>query len=196
MVEIENEIISEIVAQALKQGQRPFVTVSSSSMVPLLKVGDNIRLAPVSIQDLSPGEIVVLETRDGMLAHRFLGLDSRQGKQILVTKGDRLEKLDPPIFSDKLIGRVISRRRGRRTISLDRGFAKFINHLLYLLSRKDITKREGSFEAQARYIKPDVERGNRPKSPRGSRFFNRFRYLMAILLTTLVDLRSRIPFRK
>jgi hypothetical protein len=195
MDEIDKEIITEIVAQALKQGQRPFVTVSSNSMVPLLKVGDDIQLAPASVQDLTPGELVVLETRDGLLAHRFLGLDSSQEKPILLTKGDRLEKLDPPIFSDKLIGRVISRRRFRRAIYLDRGFAKFINHLLYLLSRGDIKTRDIPFKAQQPFPNPEVERGDKPKDLSGRRLFTRFRYIIAILLTTLVDLRSLIPFR-
>ncbi|GMQ78113.1 MAG: hypothetical protein BMS9Abin02_0611 [Anaerolineae bacterium] len=196
MVEIEKGLLSKIVAQALKQGQRPFVTVSSNSMVPLLKVGDDIQLAPASVQDLLPGEIVVLETRDGLLAHRFQGFDSSQEMPILVTKGDRLEKLDPPIFSDKLIGRVIARRRGRRTIYLDRGFTKFINHLLYLLSRRDIKQRVGPYKAQGPYLNPAVERGDKPKELSSRMFFKRLRYLIAILLTTLVDLRSLIPFRQ
>jgi hypothetical protein len=193
MVEIEKEIITEIVAQALKQGQRPFVTVSSKSMVPLLKVGDDIQLAPASVQDLTPGEIVVLETRDGLLAHRFLGLVSRQEMPIIVTKGDRLEKLDPPIFSDKLIGRVICRRRGRREIYLDRGFVKSVNHLLYLLSRGDIKTRDVPFEAQLPFLNPEVEREDKPNDLSSRRLFTWFRYFIAILLTTLVDLRSLIP---
>jgi signal peptidase I len=196
MVEIEKEILTEIVAQALKQGQRPFVTISSNSMVPLLKVGDDIQLAPASAQELTPGEIVVLETRDGLLAHRFLGLDSKQEMSILVTKGDRLGKLDPPIISDKLIGRVISRRRGRQTIYLDKGIAKFINHLLYLLSRGDIKTRDGPIEAQGLFPNPEVERGDKPKALSSMRLFKRFRYLIAFLLTTLVDIPSLIPFRK
>lgn len=123
-------IIANMLRQGLAQGQTPFLTISSDSMAPLLKSGDQVGLETAEISHLHPGDIITLVTEADLLTHRFWGLTEGQ----LRTRGDRSLLYDPLWSPDCLLGRVIVRRRNGRSLPLDSGRGKRLHrHLAWLV---------------------------------------------------------------
>ncbi len=116
--------------QSMAQGEMPFLTISSGSMAPLLKIGDQIGLEPIAPSRLSLGDIVTVAPEGDLLTHRFWGMKDGQ----LRTRGDRPLLFDPLWPPDCLLGRVVVRKRNGRTLSFTSGRGKRLNrHLAWLI---------------------------------------------------------------
>jgi hypothetical protein len=90
-------------------------------MLPWIRAGDCLVAAPVPIENLVPGDLVLFERGGELVAHRLIRRIRIEGGDALVTKGDWMTTEDVPIVSGAVIGKVIAiDRRGRR-IRLDRG---------------------------------------------------------------------------
>lgn len=93
--------------------------VRGNSMRPMLRDGDQVRLAPVTDADVRLGDIVLRVEPARPIFHRVVGRwPSRDGWRIL-TKGDGACRLDPPLPPDRLVGRVIAHLRGSDVRRLD-----------------------------------------------------------------------------
>lgn len=99
-------------------GEEHWIPVRGTSMLPLLRQGDQLLVAH-GRQDVRRGDIVVFRREDGLIAHRVLRVMSHQGKLILRTKGDNVLELDPASDEDELVGRVLQVRRGELVLDLD-----------------------------------------------------------------------------
>jgi len=123
-------VVVDLLRQSMAQGQTPFLTVSSSSMTPLLRTGDQIGLEPITPQHLRVGDIVTLVNEADLLTHRFWGWENGR----LRTRGDRPLQFDPLWLPDKLLGRVVVPRRSGRSFSLTSGRGQRLNcHLSQLV---------------------------------------------------------------
>ena len=123
-------LIADMLRQSLEQGDTPFLTISSDSMAPLLKTGDQVGLEPVEPFQLNPGDIITLAPEGDLLTHRFWGM----GNGCLRTRGDRPLVFDPLWTSDCLLGRVIVRKRNGRSLSFTSGWGQRLNrHLAWLI---------------------------------------------------------------
>lgn len=84
-------------------GQPVPVRVVSGSMAPFLRPGDTVWVRSAQLQELRPGEIVVVEERPGqLLTHRLVQVNAER----FLTRGDRFMVLDPPWPHSALVGRV------------------------------------------------------------------------------------------
>jgi hypothetical protein len=124
-------LTSAILQDTVEQGTCPFIEISSDSMAPLIRKGDEIQIEAVILKDLSMGDIVVVEDTIGLLAHRYWLNYSHRGEVNLLLKGDSLKDYDHPISSQNLIGRVIARRRNSRILGLTNGLGARLNGFLY-----------------------------------------------------------------
>jgi len=80
------------------------VRVHGRSMLPSLPPGTLVRLEPVAVQALQPGDVVALRSDRGAMAlHRFCGLTS---EGMLLTQGDRPAQPDAPWRAEALVGRL------------------------------------------------------------------------------------------
>ncbi len=131
LTEQNKSLAAAMLRQSLTQGQTPFLTVSSASMTPLLKTGDQIGLEPATLSQLQPGDIITLAPEGDLLTHRFWGLENGQ----LRTRGDRLLLFDPLWPADCLLGRVSVRRRNGRSLSFTSGQGQRLNKHLARLSQ-------------------------------------------------------------
>ena len=123
-------LIADMLRQSLVNGQTPFLTISSNSMAPLLKIGDQVGLEPANVSQLKIGDIITLVQDSHLLTHRFWGLD-RDG--LLQTRGDRPLSFDSAMPSTQLLGRVIVRRRASQVLALNSGPGQWLNrHLTQL----------------------------------------------------------------
>jgi signal peptidase I len=88
--------------------------VSSSSMAPVLRAGDEITVEAVSPRRLGAGDIVVFRSEiNGLVVHRLVWRDKPLGRPSrLYTKGDALDRFDLPVTPEQVLGRVVSVLRG------------------------------------------------------------------------------------
>ena len=111
-----NSLITEtLVRDVLGSGAgRAVLRVSSSSMRPRLNEGDEVAIEPVSHRRLVPGDVVVFGTEGaGLVVHRLIWRDHPLGRPTRIfTKGDALGYLDQATTPDRILGRVVSIRRG------------------------------------------------------------------------------------
>jgi signal peptidase I len=130
MITVDLSVTTELLIQSLQEGARPFLTVTSNSMTPLIRQSDEIQVALTNQQELDVGDIIVVGDADGFLAHRYWSTFSSDGASYLVLRGDRLKNFDPPYPAAQLIGRVIARRRNKHTLDISHGIGRRLNLLL------------------------------------------------------------------
>lgn len=129
------KLTGAILQEVLEKGSRPFLLISSDSMAPLIRKGDEIQLEVISPEDLFVGDILVVEDDAGLLAHRYWHTFSNGEQTTLLLKGDKLREYDPLLSSENLIGRVIARRRKSRTLPIANGIGAWLNQFLFSLDR-------------------------------------------------------------
>jgi signal peptidase I len=89
--------------------------VMGTSMVPCVHPGDLITVQRASLNEISPGEVVLFTREVGLAAHRVVAKTNALRESCLITRGDRLRDNDPPVSSSALLGRVqFIERSGRR----------------------------------------------------------------------------------
>jgi signal peptidase I len=90
-------------------GEDVWMPVKGTSMLPMLRVGDRVKVQRVD-GDLQLGDIVVFRQGSELIIHRVLGFRRNQW----YTRGDNVMHFDPPISTDDILGRVSElERRGK-----------------------------------------------------------------------------------
>lgn len=110
---------------------------AGTSMVPSIIPGDVVSIQRASLQDISPGEIVVFLQKGQIVVHRVVDRKTadaagRPVEPCLITRGDRLRHHDPPVSAPELVGRVVSIRRDDRKVE---PLADEWNHMVACLLR-------------------------------------------------------------
>lgn len=85
-----------------------------TSMLPSIWPGDLATIARCDSADLRVGEIVVYRGEGLLTAHRLIGIMPDH----LVLRGDSLDRCDPPVSKDRVVGRVVAVSRNGRDVSL------------------------------------------------------------------------------
>lgn len=128
-------VIAALLRAGLARGERPRLTVTSGSMSPLLQIGDQVDLQNRPLEELMPGDIVVLALPDALLTHRLLTLSLPPGNPAgLVTQGDRLPAADPRQPLERYLGLVCGRWRSGRYLDLRRGNGGQLSQKLWRLT--------------------------------------------------------------
>ena len=97
--------------------------VYGTSMLPTILPGDFVLIHRATVNEISPGEIVLYLQRGRLFVHRVvdrkeMAASSVSGELHLITRGDRLRHNDPPVSSLELLGRVVSIERDGQEIEL------------------------------------------------------------------------------
>lgn len=80
-----------------------YFTVVSSSMEPLLKIGDKVTATPVETDELRAGQVVVYRKNSKYIVHRIVTLNGF----VAVTAGDNVRKFDSePVSVFEIVGVV------------------------------------------------------------------------------------------
>lgn len=107
--------------------------VFGTSMVPSILPGDLISVQRKVPAEISSGEIVLYAREGRMYVHRVVGHAGSPDHGLLITRGDLLQRSDPPVTSSELLGKVISIERGGRqleTASAPAGFSLALVRML------------------------------------------------------------------
>jgi|SRR5437667_7520464 len=91
--------------------------VTGTSMLPSVWPGDILTISRTDMATVRPGQIALFTCNGWLLAHRVVGKVGRRGEQFLITRGDSLSRVDPPVSSGELLGTITSIVRGGRRIT-------------------------------------------------------------------------------
>lgn len=87
-----------------------------TSMWPDIRSGDELRLKQVGFDEIAPGDIVLFQNEEALVAHRVLKTYAESGRAMLLVKGDNRTFADPPIFYEQVIGRVEEAWRNGKSV--------------------------------------------------------------------------------
>jgi signal peptidase I len=109
--------------------------VIGTSMVPSILPGDFVSIRRASLQDISPGEVVLFLRNGRLVIHRVVdrkvaSTSDTPEELFLITRGDRVRHDDPPVSSTEFLGRVVSIERDNRKVEFP---AIGSNHLVVRL---------------------------------------------------------------
>ena len=135
MTNPETSVLAGLLRDAMVAGQMPFLTVSSASMAPLLRVGDEVGIQPVALSQLRIGDVVVVCHQQLILTHRFCGRWAGKSDDTFVTRGDRSRMYDSPWTESQLLGRVVARRRQKQLLWLDFGPGRWLSRRLAVMAQ-------------------------------------------------------------
>jgi len=173
MTDIEPSVLTELIRQSLNQGKTAVLTVTSDSMAPLLRQGDQVFLKRAPLEQLRAGDVVTITAAADLLTHRFWGVAEENGVITLRTRGDRPLLDDPARSPADLLGRITARRRRGRELSLERGAGGWLNRHLAFLSA-----------AEWRWLGGRLRPG---KPPLPFRLIRRAIYTWACVMTAVVE---------
>jgi hypothetical protein len=194
MSEPEPSLIVDLLQDSMAKGKFPYLNVISNSMAPLIRAGDQIRLAPRSVDALLPGDVVVIRGISELVTHRYWGIVDIKNDLQLITKGDRPQHFDPPNDIDTLVGLVIARKRNGKLLELKNSYGQWLNRQLTRLAAVDNRLFAGRVQVSAEAtIELHHKEGVFASSTR-SNFVNRVTrrviYAIAKVLTGVVQLFS------
>lgn len=109
-----------------------------ASMSPIFKEGDHMIVKYVKPRDLFMGDIIVYESGDKFIAHRFLY--HKQGKDnisYISAKADNSSEEDAPFKAEHLLGRVIEINRIDKRLKLNDAFWRAISYMAGAISRSE-----------------------------------------------------------
>lgn len=110
------EQASQLSIQLLRDGHQVRIPAGGVSMFPYLRKGDLLQVEPVSPESLEPGDIIVFQRREQLIAHRLSGIERSGSKDDFkaTTIGDACATYDEPVHAGNYLGKVTScTRRGR-----------------------------------------------------------------------------------
>lgn len=104
-----------------------WVREATPSMLPLIRPGDELQLAPVGPRRIARGMLIAYQREPGLVVHRVIACDETG----VVVKGDALAAPDPVVPRDQVIARVVALRGpDGRLVNLDAFPWPLLNPLL------------------------------------------------------------------
>lgn len=99
-------------------------------MYPFIRSGDILKIAPIGAEEIKPGDVIFYRFGDERIAaHRVLKRSIRSGRIVFIVKGDSVPDSGQNVYSNDVLGRVITIERGDRSIVLDSGLNRFVSIL-------------------------------------------------------------------
>lgn len=112
--------------------------VISSSMAPMIRVGDRVAVSKVGVDDLRRGDIVLYTLDDVFRIHRLLSVQRQGSVTWLLTKGDNALDTDRLWNEEQLLGKVVSIERGGQRIALGSRRWQVMNRFLGALAQMEV----------------------------------------------------------
>ncbi|NUM43310.1 MAG: S26 family signal peptidase [Anaerolineales bacterium] len=107
------DLALEIAAQASTLRLR----INGTSMAPLMQDGESVIVEPTPFERLQRGDVIAFRHSRQTITHRIIALEPSG----VLTLGDNLRKLDPPVPSDMILGRVVALEKNGRAYPLSTG---------------------------------------------------------------------------
>ena len=120
---------TEVACDLLRSGLAIRFSAPGTSMSPIIRDGETIRVQPVDRNEICRGDILLYRWERGVRAHRVAAIEAgEQGRPVFILRGDAGGE-DEHVPAKKILGRVTSVERDGRPIRL-RGPAAFARRAL------------------------------------------------------------------
>lgn len=103
--------LSEAVKDLLRQGHTVELSAYGRSMIPYLRPGQKVQLAPVDMTQIVRGDLVAFHKADYLVVHRVHAVLSEKGTIHLLTKGDSNLNFDALVDEQNYLAKVIAVQR-------------------------------------------------------------------------------------
>ncbi len=131
---ISAEAIRQMFIDLLRDGHRIRSPARAESMSPFIRRGDFLTVKPITFAEAQIGDIVAYrrdETDSVLTTHRVIQKGRDGEGPYLITKGDRSRFRDLPIkCPTEVYGKIVSRERNGRLISLETHFHRVLGYLI------------------------------------------------------------------
>ncbi|HEY0733865.1 MAG TPA: S24/S26 family peptidase [Herpetosiphonaceae bacterium] len=121
----------DLMRRSGQRGAATRLTVTGTSMLPLLRPGDAVWLMPIEPATLRPGDLLLIRQQGVWLTHRLIAVRPPRWQ----TKGDNNRLADPLVTAAEIEGRIIALERDDRSIDLRRRCWRVTSRLLGQVSR-------------------------------------------------------------
>ena len=108
-----------LLKESLLMGNTISVNISGKSMEPFIPEGSSLSVRAVHIDTVRSGDIILFINKGMVIAHRLFKKVKKDGSVFLKVKADASASFDSLVSSDEFIGKVISLKKGARTVSID-----------------------------------------------------------------------------
>lgn len=103
----------DLVAEVVRSVGIANLGVTGCSMLPAIRPGDIITIERLKFEEFRTGQVVLFSREGRLTAHRILAISTNS----LLTQGDVLPSIDPPVEAHNVVGRVVCVQRNGRTFS-------------------------------------------------------------------------------
>ena len=100
--QFREHIKQNLAAEVLRSTGRVQLAAFGYSMLPNLWPGDHLTIEARPFEQIEVGEIVLFARHDRLFLHRVVRID----KDHLITRGDAMPLMDPPVSARELMGTV------------------------------------------------------------------------------------------
>jgi len=114
-----NEAVLELIVQNLHSQNCARFRVYGSSMRPWLRGGEVVEVRREEPAKVRRGDVVAFTRGGGLFVHRVIGKRQRDGRILLITKGDAFPEADAPVREEEYLGRVTRVASGGRVLSTE-----------------------------------------------------------------------------
>jgi len=110
----------ELSQELLDRGALLRFQAHGHSMYPFIKNGDIIIVEARNGRSVEIGDIIFYRRPGGSpTAHRLVKINGRKDSKVLITKGDAMKNIDPPVNDTQVMGRVILIEENERKLKLN-----------------------------------------------------------------------------
>ena len=179
------KVVRQLLKGGLERDQKFRLSVTSSSMSPLLKPGDCIFIQKVDPNLLKIGDLIVLNRESNLIIHRFFKVD-QEGRYH--TKGDNRTLCDPPVSAADILGIVVGIERSQKSFDLTRQKWVRMNRILGMISEweakvVDISLQRQTVNQSEKYFREKINQINANKQDK------------VFILKKMCSRLLRLPFR-
>lgn len=148
----------EVCDALLREGQAVRFRAAGLSMEPAIRDGDDLTVAPVSIESVRRGDVLLYRAGGRLMAHRVIGR-VRGPEGVLRVCGDAPSWEEEQVPRGDVLGRVVAVERGGRPVTLRGPLARGVASLA-----RRVRRRLSATRTPASASPPARSSGRSPKS--------------------------------
>ena len=105
---INHALVKDLGLTLLAEGKTIRIKAHGFSMYPCIKPGSLLLIEPINIKGFPrPGEIIAIKRETGLIVHRLSGIETKNGINLYIARGDSNAYPDSPVKIDKIAGRIV-----------------------------------------------------------------------------------------
>jgi hypothetical protein len=127
----------DLAAEVLRCGGTVRLRAWGASMLPSIWPGDRLTIESANLEQVVPGDIVVILQESRFIIHRFVRMEEHSDRTTCLTRCDAMPHDDPSRSASTLLGRVTSICRAKRTFSPSRQVSSIARVFAWLFCHWD-----------------------------------------------------------